>query len=93
MSNKKTTIALAAALILGSASAALAGEGSPDLSYPPGYDNVGSAPHRTAPVLLRGARGDVIENYGWAPEHGAARGFTTDEKILFDRVTGSPDHN
>jgi hypothetical protein len=88
----KTKIALAAALVFGSATAALAGEGSPDLSYPPGYNNTGSAPWRTAPLSLRGGRGDVLENYGWAPE-GSAGGFTTDEKVLFDRVTGSPDHN
>jgi hypothetical protein len=88
----KTRILLAAALVFGSAASVLAGEGSPDLSYPPGYDNTVSAPYRTAPVLLRGARGDVIENYGWASERGV-RGFTHDEKVLFDRTTGSPDHN
>jgi hypothetical protein len=88
----KARIALAAALVFGSPSAVLAGEGSPDLSYPPGYDNTVSAPYRTAPVLLRGARGDVIENYGWEPQR-SGRGFTAEEKALFDRQTGSPDHN
>ena len=88
----KARIALAAALVLGSASSVLAGEGSPDLSYPPGYDNITTAPYRTAPVLLRGARGDVIENYGWAPQS-SGRSFTVEEKALFDRATGSPDHN
>ena len=88
----KITIALVAALAFGGAPGALAGEGSPDLSYPPGYSATTSTPHRIAPVLLRGGRGDVLENYGWAPEH-SVRGFTTDEKALFDRMTGSPDHN
>ena len=88
----KARIILAAALVFGGASTVLAGEGSPDLSYPPGYDNTASAPYRSAPVQLRGARSDVLENYGWTPE-GGVRGFTTDEKMLFDRQTGSPDHN
>jgi hypothetical protein len=88
----KARIALAAALVFGSATTVLAGEGSPDLSYPPGYDNTVSAPYRTAPVLLRGARGDVVENYGSAPQS-SDRGFTAAEKALFDRATGSPDHN
>ena len=89
----KARIALAAALVFGSAPAVLAGEGSPDLSYPPGYDNTTtSVLHTSAPVRLQGARRDVLENYGWAPQ-GGVRGFTTDEKLLFDRQTGSPDHN
>jgi hypothetical protein len=88
----KARIALAAALVFGSASAVPAGEGSPDLSYPPGYHSTASAPYRTAPVLLRGARGDVIENYGWVSQP-SERGFTPEEKALFDRQTGSPDHN
>jgi hypothetical protein len=88
----KARIVLAAALVFGSASAVLAGEGSPDLSYPPGYDNnTASAPYTAAPVRLQ-ARRDVLENYGWAPQ-GGVRGFTTDEKLLFDRQTGNPDHN
>jgi hypothetical protein len=92
MLNKKTTIALVAALVFGGTSGVLAGEGSPDLSYPQGYDTTILAPHRTAPVLLRGARGDVVENYGWSSQP-SVRGFTLEEKALFDRATGSPDHN
>jgi hypothetical protein len=92
MLNKKTTIALVAALVFGGTSGVPAGEGSPDLSYPQGYDTTVSAPYRTAPVLLRGARGDVVENYGWSSQP-SVRGFTLEEKALFDRATGSPDHN
>ena len=88
----KTRMALAAVLVFGSASAVMAGEGSPDLSYPPGYDNSASGPRRTAPVAWQGARGHVLENYGWAPQVNE-RAFTADDKALFDRATGSPDHN
>ena len=88
----KTRIALAAALSLGGAATVLRGEGSPDLSYPPGYDNAASAPRRTAPVSWQGARGHVLENYGWAPQLNE-RAFTAEEKALFERATGSPDHN
>ena len=86
----KARIALAAALVFGSASAVPAGEGSPDLSYPPGYDNTTSVPYRSAPVQWQG--GDVLENYGSAPQR-RVRGFTAEERALFDRQTGSPDHN
>jgi len=88
----KPRMALAAALVFGSASAVAAGEGSPDLSYPRGYDKSASVPRRTAPVAWQGARGHVLENYGWAPQLNE-RAYTAEEKVLFDRATGSPDHN
>jgi hypothetical protein len=49
MSNK-AKIALAAALIFGSASASLAGEGSSDLSNAPNFDITHSAPTYSAPA-------------------------------------------
>lgn len=89
----KTRIALAAALIFGSASAAMAGEGSPDLALPAGYDNTGLAPSRTTPTQWQGAQSDPLSAYAFEPQYNTRRGFTAEEKALFDRVTGSPDRN
>jgi len=87
----KTKMALAAALILGSASAVLAGEGSPDINVPKGYSSV--ALQQYAPL-----RNDVLDAYastqwqGRQARHGA-RPFTAEERELFDRETGNVDRN
>lgn len=85
----KTKIALAAALIFGSASAVLAGEGSPDINVPKGY---GSVAPQQAPF-----RGDVLDAYASTQRqvrparNPAVRPFTAQEKELFDRETGTGD--
>lgn len=55
MSNK-AKIVLAAALILGSASTVLAGEGSADLSNAPNFDITHSTPSYSAPAYRSGVQ-------------------------------------
>jgi hypothetical protein len=45
--SRNVKFALAAAMIVGGATATLAGEGSPDINVPPGYNDVISTPRAT----------------------------------------------
>lgn len=76
---------LAAVLALGVASHALAGEGSPDLSYPPGYEyapsHASDAAYRHPVWAARGAYAQV----------GAGEDVRRNEQLLFDRATGNGD--
>ncbi len=79
-------IGLSAALVIGIASIALAGEGSPDLSYPPGYEYSYRAP-RVAAQPYRATRGGALDAYGWADE--SVRPFSAKEQRWFDQATGN----
>ena len=83
---KHTKLALAAAMIFGVASAAVAGEGSPDMAVPGGYSDA------AAPIQLYDD--DALNAFAseWV-ERPEVRGYTAGEKALFDRATGHVDGN
>lgn len=85
-------LGLAAALFFGVASTALAGEGSPDLSYPPGYEYSAPAP-RAAAQQTRVFAGSDNPLDAYALDHQGVRPFTRQEQQWFDRSTGSADNS
>jgi hypothetical protein len=87
----KTKIALAAALVFGGASVALAGEGSPDLSNSPAFSESQSWTGNTGALdayAQTGSRQDRIF-------FGQARSshISPAEQRLFDRESGGIDNN
>ena len=90
----KTNIAVAAALVLGSASLAVAGEGSPDLSTPWNYSTTYAAPPTAAPFVAerparRVERRVDRENTGYAQRR--ATGPSARDELQLEREADWPD--
>ena len=59
--SRNVKFVLAAAMILGGATATFAGEGSPDINVPPGYND--AATPRAAVPVYRAARTNALDAY------------------------------
>jgi hypothetical protein len=87
----KTKIALAAVLVFGGASVAMAGEGSPDLSNSPAFSESQYLAGNTGAVdayARAGSRQDRIFFEQSRPNH-----ISPAEQRLFDRESGGIDNN
>ncbi len=92
----KTNMTLAAMLVLGSASFAVAGEGSPDLSGPWGSSTTYAAPRTAAPFAAepparRIERRVDRENTGYVQRR--ATDFSSRDQIQREREEDWPDIN